>query len=305
MKKTFLFFVSILLTACHPMDEVVNSEAELVPVKFQLSLKEDIFPFTQTKAMPPLNIPEPPAYNDDPKAPEGEKDLPDLCSAIEYLVFNEDNNEQIRHFHFTKADDDFGIIYDSLPAGSYKIAVLAHSSLCKKLDNHILTLENITDIFHINKSLSVSKKEEIVEYLTLARIVGRIEFVSTNTVTENLKTFDLNISNYPGRIDMFTGKGVVSSEKKTFRYSFQTEDLKFGFMTLVPENDGKLDIGLVVTDVQGEVFYSRSIANVLPFANRTIRYTGNLYPSASDNTFILSVENGGKWDDDVDYVLED
>jgi len=305
MKKTFLFFAGILLAACHPTDDIVNSEVELVPVKFQLSLKADISPFTQTKAMPPLNIPEPPPAHNNPEVPEGEKDLPDLCSAIEYLVFNEDKNELIRHLHFTKADDDFSIIYDSLPAGSYKIAVLAHSSRCKKLDNHILTLENITDVFHINKSLSVSKKEEIVDDFTLARIVGRIEFVSTNTVTENLKTLDLNVSNYPDRIDMFTGKGVVSSEKKTFRYSFQTEDLKFGFMTLVPENNGKLDIGLVVTDVQDDVFYSRNIANVLPFANRAVRYTGNLYPAVSDNTFILSVENGGKWDDDIDYVLED
>ena len=294
-----------MLTSCNSSNESSLSDQKMYPVQYSVSLNKEVLSFT--RSIPPFDIPEPTAVYSE----TGNDDVSDLCSYIEYIVYKNENQLPIRHRQFITTEPDFGIIYDSLPAGNYQIIFIAHSENSATLSDKKIVFDNISDTFHAKIEQEVGLSENTFLDVTLYRIIGKIEFVATDTIPEKLKKFTINVNRYPKQLDVFTGYGSYTNAEHLISYSLNTEDIgksnfTHSFLSLIPTNSETLDIKLTATDKNELTIRSRTISDVKPLPNQTIRYSGRLYNSAaSDDTFILSLHNGGSWGETVEETLPD
>lgn len=313
-KNYWAFLCLLCILGCDdPQVVTTDPEVEHYPVRFAVQLTEEILSFPETRAMPPLNIPEPVAR----KTEDNEKgEITDFCNTIEYIVFKEgDTKTPVRRSVFEPdpldLDEDFGIINDSLPPGNYQIVFLAYSSCETTLEDNILTFNKITDTFHRTYSLNVGAKQIINENISLYRIVSKIEFVSTDAIPDNAKNFAMNIWGRPSQLDVLTGQGLYNPVETTLDYTFSTIDIGLkpavhSFFTFVPEDEEKLDVILKAFGSEDEILREREVNGVAPIANHIIRYTGRLYtPSPSDEKFILNIYDNGEWENTNENELED
>ena len=88
MKKKELCAVACLfwLAGCSdPASDEIEIVKNLFPVQFSVQLQKEVLPFSSTRSMPPNTVPEPTV----PDGDNPDKELKELCSAIEYLVYKD------------------------------------------------------------------------------------------------------------------------------------------------------------------------------------------------------------------------
>lgn len=340
MKNKTLAGLLILLAGCTPSEkENPLLTATSYPVQFTLRLKEEILPFPgskstlQTKSMPELFLPEPITKTDGsgteeggnngssggendptPSVPDGEQELSDLCTQIEYVIYAADRpDECLKHKQFTLSDGDidFGIVYDTLPAGTYQIAFVAHSSATTRLTAERMTFDSLSDTFYASTDLTVESGEPVNRDFTLSRLVSKIEFVSTDPVPSAQHRFTIAVDRYPCILNLRTGAGIASDQPVSLPYTFTDADVnqtgrQHAFYTFIPPGNETLDLRLTATDADGQPTRERSLTGIRPQANRILRYTGRLYTFSNvDNTFNLNIYNNGKWDTPEEVELPD
>ncbi len=309
-KKTIWAFAGLIgFLSCQPSDTVPPpEEANTIPLHFVLRLNEEVLPFS-TKGMPPFDLPEPVPLKSTPEPEADEKEVGDVCRVIEYIVYdNGQPADTLRHRRFLRGEDDYGIVYDSLPEGRYTIAFLAHSSTHTEVTDQVMQFDEVTDTFWKKTNLQVARGAEISQSVILERIVSRIEFTTKETVPENLKNFHLTSAPQYNRVDVLTGTGLAAGTPYVLSHLFTEEEqgaanLSFGFLSFVPgTGDPLLSITLVAEDTAGADRYRQTVPSVKPLANRLVRYTGYLFtPPASGDTFHLSI--GNVWGEPDEHTL--
>ncbi len=311
-EKVFYALACVLyLTGCDSpsLEKVINPETEIFPVQFSIQMEKEIMSFPVTRSMPDNTPPEPTIS----KA-EGDTELNELCSTIEYVVFKDEETPSfIKHKQFiyspTDLDADFSCIYDSLPAGDYQFYFLAHNSKTATLSGSTFSFDSISDTFYETLSLSLGIAEEINKDITLQRIVSRIEFMATDAVSDVLKQFDMEINGASDQLDITTGLGIKTADKQILSYIFKNDEIGevnkiHSFYTFIPATKNKIAVHLSAIDNNDELIRERQIDNIIPEINKVIRYKGRLYSrSESDDTFQISIFDNGKWKEPSEQEL--
>ncbi len=313
-KKVFFALACVLyLTDCDSSSpEEVIPQTKFFPVQFSIQMEKEILSFPTTRSMPDNVIPEPTVS----KAGENDAELNELCSTIEYVVFkDEEIPTLIKHKHLTydptDLDADFSCIYDSLPQGDYKFYFLAHNSKNAVLSGSTFSFDSISDTFHEMLSLHIGVAEIINKDISLQRIVSRIEFMATDSVSDILKQFDMEIDGISNQLDIATGQGIKKPDKQILSYTFKNEEIGevnkvHSFYTFIPPTDNKIAVHLSAIAKNDEPIRERQIDNIIPEKNKIIRYKGRLYSrSESDDTFQISIYNNGEWEEITDVELPD
>lgn len=313
MKKKELCAVACLfwLAGCSdPASDEIEIVKNLFPVQFSVQLQKEVLPFSSTRSMPPNTVPE-------PTVPDGnnpDKELKELCSAIEYLVYKKgDQLELVKHrTYHANTEPDFGIVYDTLPAGNYQIYLLAHQSQKATFSENAFSFDELSDSFYNGQELQLKEGDETNVDINLQRIVSRIEFKAADKIPEDIVRFEQAVSNHPDRLDILTGKGIVSSGPNDFSYEFKTEEKGqsgkiHSFYSFIPTGDEKISVTLTATGPDNQILRKRTVADIIPIANKIIRYTGILYtppkPDETENTFNLIIGNNGEWDEPEENEL--
>ena len=318
MRKNVFYILAYVfcLAGCN---DAPSFEEEGVPqikvsqIMFNIQMEKEVISFPQTKSMPDNTIPEPFA----PSKAEGDPELNELCSTIEYVVFKEGNGVSVfsKHKQFvydpSDLDADFGCIYDSLPQGNYTFYFIAHNSPMATLSESIFSFDEISDTFYKGLPLEIGVAEEINESIVLDRIVSRIEFMATDPITEAIKQFDMEIEGRAIQFDITDGGGIKAAEKETVTHIFTSEEVGISnkihsFYTFVPSLEKPLTARLSAISLNDEAIRERQVKNIIPEKNKIIRYKGRLYSrSESDDTFQISIYNNGKWEETTDVELPD
>lgn len=318
MKTKYLFvFASVCilsLSGCSSqpsIDGIDTPDEEFFPVQFSVQMEKEIISFPTTRSIPDNSIPEPHVS----KADAGGTELKDLCTQIDYIVFEqkEEIPVLVKHRTFTLDESDldaeFGIVYDSLPKGNYQFCFVAHGSEATTLSGTALTFDKVTDTFYKTLHLEIDAAEEINQDITLNRIVSRIEFMATDPVSDILKQFDMCIEGDASRLNLTDGSGIVNTESRTIPRTFTPEEIGQtntinGFYTFIASPETKLSVRLTAIGQTSETIRERNIRDITPAMNKIIRYKGRLYSrSESDDTFQVSIFNEGKWDEPEEVVL--
>lgn len=223
-----------------------------------------------TRSIPNNVIPEPTVS----KAGESDAELNEICSTIEYVVFkNEDTPALIKHKQFTydptDLDADFSCIYDSLPQGDYKFYFLAHNSKNAVLSGSTFSFDSISDTFYEMISLNIDVAEITNKDVSLQRIVSRIEFMATDSVSDILKQFDMEIDGISNQLDIATGQGIKNPDKQILSYTFKNNEIGevnkvHSFYTFIPPTDNKIAVRLSAIAKNDEPIRERQIDNIIP-----------------------------------------
>lgn len=223
-----------------------------------------------TRSIPNNVIPEPTVS----KAGESDAELNEICSTIEYVVFkNEDTPALIKHKQFTynptDLDADFSCIYDSLPQGDYKFYFLAHNSKNAVLSGSTFSFDSISDTFYEMISLNIDVAEITNKDVSLQRIVSRIEFMATDSVSDILKQFDMEIDGISNQLDIATGQGIKIPDKQILSYTFKNNEIGevnkvHSFYTFIPPTDNKIAVRLSAIAKNDEPIRERQIDNIIP-----------------------------------------
>lgn len=305
-KELYTAACLLLLASCSDSaSEQIKPEGRLYPVQYNVCLDKEILPFSSTRRMPETNVPEPIAV---------EQELDSLCSSIEYVVYDGNSSSApLKHRTYHTGDEDFGIIYDTLPEGSYRVSFLAHQAKSAAFAGNVFSFDSITDTFLDTTSFIIGEEDsDISRDITLRRIVCRVELRASDAVPEDIGRFDISVTNHSSAVSILSGEGIASSSAKMFSYGFETSDIgKTGkthsFLTFIPAATTKLTAVTSALSTEGKVLRSRTIADILPIADKIIRYTGRLYtfpgPNEAEGTFTLSIEGGGVWSDEEEIEL--
>ena len=304
-------FLSLLLSCSSVTEELVSLKTEAaprIPVNFQINLSEEILPLSGTKAMPTLTVPEPTSKAGEGESSDTDPSTPDIATTeyyqyLEYIVYKDDSSTPLKRtqFHYQTGDVTNGItasVVDSLLPGNYHFCFLAHSDRNISFSAQTATFQKVGDTFHHYPTLTIEEGAVVTETFTLKRIVGRIEFVSTDQVAENLASLQINVENYPYAIDLTTGIGLSSDSDSQYRQEDVFTEAQRGqtrqthsFFSFQPATDEQLLIHLTATDQNGQTTRVREEITSSPTWNRIIRYTGVLYtPKVSEDAFTIEIE---------------
>ena len=316
--KVTVLLLSLLLSCTteheSPWEDTPTSlTTQRIPIKFHMDLAQEILPFTTTKASCVFTISEPVSKAEeeggtsptDPTTPESAPDK--YYDYLEYVVYTVDSDIPLKCSRFgLQGEETNGIsasVVDSLLPGTYHFCFLAHSDAQMAIDETTATFSKVGDTFHHYVTLEIGEGEEVVQHYTLQRIVGRIEFVSTDKVADNLASLHIKVENYPYSIDLTTGIGCSSDElyERTDVFAEaqrgQTRQTH-SFYSFQPSTGEQLSIYLTAKDLDGNTTRLREEITSSPEWNRIIRYTGVLYtPKVSDDTFNIEIEKD--WDSTV------
>ena len=297
MKKEWFTACLIVLCSAGCTESMEERTTEIpVPLNFNTELQKEIADFKRTRAV---------SGDLDPTG----SDNPETHTDLAYFVFPETGDKALKYRQYKHTDEDFGIIYDTLAVGTYRIAFLAHSS--PKLtftQSGQAYFNKISDSFYTMKTITVATGKESRHDVTLDRIVGRIEFKATDEVPANMKQFDMEIINYTTGINVLTGKGIVSSEAYKLSYLFPEEDkgkdnTSFSFYTFIPGTAQTTGVTIKAVNNDESVNRAHTI-EVTPIANKTIRYTGKLYTfSEANDRFEIAVNS--QWEAPEENILSD
>ena len=304
-------FLSLLLSCSSVTEELVSLKTEAaprIPVNFQINLSEEILPLSGTKAMPTLTVPEPTSKAGEGESPDTDPSTPDIATTeyyqyLEYIVYKDDSSTPLKRtqFHYQTGDVTNGIsasVVDSLLPGNYHFCFLAHSDGNVSFSEQTATFQKVGDTFHHYEEMNIEEGAVVTETFTLNRIVGRIEFVSTDRVAENLASLQINVENYPYTIDLTTGIGLSSDSDSQYTQKDEFTEAQRGqanqthsFFSFQPAASEALLIHLTATDENGQTTRVREEITSSPTWNRIIRYTGVLYtPKVSEDAFTIEIE---------------
>lgn len=288
----------ILFTACQRLYDETYSQGTRYPIQFNLDFTEKVYPFPSSKSIPPHTIPEPGTTSSEPAA---------SLERLEYIVYKEGENTPLKKRHYTATDTDFGIVYDSLPEGTYQIGFLAHSSPNPVLsEDNIFSFDSISDTFFLLKQLTVEPGKEVDADITLQRIVSKIEFVAKDAVPRELKQFDIKIGNFPAGFSLFAQEGITASDTVLFSKVYIPQEsgnknTRHAFYCFIPPTGTKIGVKLNALNADNQVYYSHAL-EISPEINKIVRYTGRLYSiPLSDNTFTFEIN--GNWGGTIENEL--
>lgn len=305
MKQTSIIVTAFLLctlSGCTPLtDETSFTDATSYPIQFHIDFREETLPFPATKSMPGQTIPEPEAYKS--------AGTTGTCNRLEYVVYKDGETVPLKNRHYTETDADFGIVYDSLPEGDYRIGFLAHSSPHPVLsEENVFSFDSISDTFFLLKEIGIHAGDEISPDVTLERVVSRIEFVANDEVPDRLGQFDVKIARYPDRFSLFPQQGIAASDTVALSRIYTgneagRKNTVHAFYCFIPPQEETVGVRLEARNAEKETYYARDL-EISPRLNKIIRYTGRLYTVPfSDDSFVPEINS--QWGGTIENELSD
>lgn len=308
-KMIYVFACFSVLAGCerNELQDEPEFQTSVFPVQFTIQMEREVLPFPETRSIPENTMPEP----DQPAVPEGDAELNELCSTIEYVVY--EGEEFVKHEQFVydpyDLDADFGCVYDSLPQGNYTFYFVAHSSKEADLSGVVFSFDSVSDTFYEALSLEIGAAEEVNESVTLQRAVSRIEFMATDTVHDRLERFDMLVVGQSVQLSLEDGTGIRSASQQTISHVFTEEEVGeenkiHAFYTFIPSEQGTISVYLSAIAHGGELLRERFVDHIVPEKNKIIRYKGRLYDrSESEDTFVVSIYEDGAWEEIKEELL--
>lgn len=285
---SFMLIGCIGLLCFFSCNSQIESEptTNLIDFVCNLSLDEDLLSYESRGTLPDND-----SETEHPK---------DRLKYIDYIVYKEGEKDIFHHINYEKGvDSDFGRVSDKLPSGKYHLIFLQYGKEMDFIEESKIQFEGDPgEVFYTRIDIEV-RSEPIYLTALLKRVVGRIELKSKDAVPSNAKKVTIKVSDHQSGLNLLSGEGLPNANALMVSHSFQDEEigqkgLVFGFNTFIPQEEKKLSL-LFKCESKNTILRTQSIIDILPIANKILRYTGFLLaPKEGESHWKLKLEE--KWE---------
>ena len=264
MKKVLVVFLALLLVACEkPYSEADEQKpVEEANVILRLTQFEQIA-FTRTAT-----------------------DITELCSRLNVAIFSSDGSK-VQSVAQKEGDASFGTIALTIPAGTYKLVVIAHSgegsATITSTEKVTFPNNKVTDTFFYYGDLVVTDATQTYD-LTLTRAVAMFRLVLTDeTIPSSVAKMKFYYTGGSSTFSPAEGYGCVASKQTEIR----TVDggVKTFDIYTMPHTEEDVLTKLTVTalDANDNVVKEQIFENIPISRNQITRYSGTFFSGGGGN----------------------
>ena len=264
MKKIFFAFLAVLVVACEKpyVEESEENKSESVNVILRMTQFEQIA-FTRTAT-----------------------DITALCSRLNVAIFSSDGSK-VQSVAQKAGDANFGIIALTIPAGTYKLVVIAHSgegsATISSTDKVTFPNNKVTDTFYYYGDLVVNDAQQTYD-LALTRAVAMFRLVLTDeTIPSNVTKMKFYYTGGSSTFSPSAGYGCVASKQTEIR-DVEDDVTQFEIYTMPhSEEDVLAKLTISALDANDNVVKEMTFENIPVTRNQITRYNGSFFSEGGGN----------------------
>lgn len=232
--------------------------------------------------------------------------IEDVCNHLNFVVFDE-NGERVDQKNQELGDEGFGEGRFTLPLGSYRLAIVAHSSngnpsvnkrtASKHESISFTNAKGYTDTFFASKALTVGDSAINLE-MNLRRVVAKVRFVNEDAVPEKADSIRIYYEGGSGSIDAQSGYGNVKSKQAAW---FDKSETPLEIYTIPWQDDAYLEA--TIGTFQGGDLLTSTVIDSIPIRRNCITTCrGNIFDGkVTKVSFTITVDDS--WNSAIDYQI--
>ena len=204
---------------------------------------------------------------------------------------------------------DFGTVSLQLPAGTYQLVVLAHSSTKNPTMTNPAKIQfnnsiGYTDTYLYYNTLTVTDEPQTLD-LSLKRIAALCRFVISDPIPDGVFQIKFEYKGGSGHLSALTGFGVTNSTQMVTRQVQPGQQYQaFDLYTFLHQQEGTIALTATALNAAGEDLYEWDFE--IPMAQNQITWlTGNFFAEESDPDqwrFAPNITFDKRWDNEVFYI---
>ena len=234
-----------------------------------------------------------------------------VYTRLNFVVFDDDG-ERVDQINQEVGDDDFGEAHFTLPLGTYRLALVAHSAkgnptVNKRTfdnDGQVKKHESIsftndkgfTDTFFDSQLVDVGEDAVTVPF-DLKRVVSMVRFVPTDVIPAQTDSIRIYYEGCSGSLDAVTSYGNVHSKQ----IMWFAPEAPFEIYTIPWQDSDYLKV--TIGAYQGSNLLTSTDIENIPIRRNTItKCKGNLFDGKVTNvSFSFTVET--TWSDPIEWDI--
>lgn len=283
LKVLFMLFAAVVFAACekYVAEDIANTQGSSV-VNGNLVVKAECL---QTKA--------------------GEaQTLADRFERIGMAVFQD--GKRVDYVNQSKSDNNFGTMSLDLPAGSYKLLVVAHScsrSATTTNFNKVSFTSPLSDVFAFQTTVEITTEAKTIS-ATLTRATARVDFNISDAIPEHAASLMFNFTGGSLTLDAETMLGVASSVHRVVETEITDRETKtYSFYTFACPNDQKLKLEVSAYDSAGQLLGAKVFNDVTIEKNKVTSITSPLFTGPIEGPSDISITVDDSWGETIVYPI--
>lgn len=213
-------------------------------------------------------------------------DVTTLCNRVSVAVYQ--NGNKVKQVNQTTSDQDFGKIQLTLPAGKYKVVILAYSGSksATMTDAEKVTFSGgMSDTFWYCKDIDL--ESDTSEDIMMKRIVAMFRLSMTDAMPSNVKTLKFAYTGGSSTLNGVTGLGCVNSrqsEEFTITSDMVGKAHDFDIFTFPKPDSQTLKVTVTALDASGNQLIQHVFDGVEIQCNMITKYTGAFFTDVGSGT---------------------
>ena len=199
-------------------------------------------------------------------------DVTTLCNRVSVAVYRD--GTRVKQVNQTTSDQDFGKIQLTLPAGKYKILILAYSgskSATMTDAEKVCFSGGMSDTFWYCKDIDL--ESDTSEDITMKRIVAMFRLSLTDAMPKNVKTLKFAYTGGSSTLNGVTGLGCVNS-RQSVEFAITSD---FDIYTFPKPDSQTLKVTVTALDASGNQLIQHIFNGVEIQCNMITKYTGAFF----------------------------
>ena len=206
-------------------------------------------------------------------------DVTTLCNRVSVAVYQD--GTRVKQVNQTTSDQDFGKIQLTLPAGKYKILILAYrGSKSATMTNaeKVCFSGGMSDTFWYCKDIDL--ESDTSEDIMMKRIVAMFRLSLTDTMPKNVKTLKFAYTGGSSTLNGVTGLGCVNS-RQSVEFAITSDMVgkphDFDIYTFPKPDSQTLKVTVTAFDGNGNQLIQHIFDGVEIQCNMITKYTGAFF----------------------------
>ena len=229
----------------------------------------------------------------------------DVCSRLNFVIY--DGETKIKSIPQKKDDSDFGQIAVTIPQGTYKIAIIGHSSTASatvsSLDKISFDKNLVTDTFLYFSDIVIDGDAQTLN-VELSRVVSMFRLQLTNDLPQEITQLKFYYTGGSSTLSALTGYGSVNS-KQTVVLDVAPGQRQFDVYTFPHTEEDELKITISALDATQTLLKERTFEAVPVQRNRITRYVGDIFDAATPEIVATTVSTqvNAEWDGEQEILF--